>query len=75
VCSSVLWCVTYQINVSKHNFSLYKPFIEAGKTVNIDLSGEAACCTSTTDCSIFANKTCVLASSCCCLCVDLRWRD
>jgi hypothetical protein len=50
----------YQINVSKHNFSLYKPFIEAGKTVNIDLSGEAACCTSTSDCTILANKTCVL---------------
>ena len=53
----------YQINVSKHNFSLYKPFIEAGKTVNIDLSGDLSTTSrlpSTTDCTTLANKTCVL---------------
>ena len=27
-----------------------------GKTVNIDLSGEGACCTNTTDCKILENK-------------------
>ena len=49
-------CSTGQINVSKHNFSGYKAFLDAGKSVNVDLSGEAACCASKDDCTILENK-------------------
>ena len=50
-------CSTGTINVSRLNFSGYASFVNAGKTVNIDLSGEAACCANTTDCTIWANRT------------------
>ena len=49
-------CSTGTVNVSRHNFSGYAPWLEAGKTVNIDLSGGAECCTSETDCKILENK-------------------
>lgn len=49
-------CKTGQINVSAHNFSGYKPFLQAGKSVNVDLSGEAACCASKDDCTILEHK-------------------
>ena len=42
-------CTSGQIDVSRHNLSAYAPFLRAGKTVNVDLSGEAACCASTAD--------------------------
>ena len=42
-------CTTGQINASRYNFSGYRPFLEAGKEVNIDLSGDAACCASEAD--------------------------
>lgn len=51
-------CATGSISGSKEhlNFSVYAPWLAAGKTVNIDLSGEAACCSSTSDCKILENK-------------------
>ena len=49
-------CATGQINVSRHNFSNFAPFIRAGKTVNVDISGAATCCLSKTNCTMLENK-------------------
>ena len=49
-------CRTGSINVSRHNFSSWAPFRAPGKTMNVDLSGEAACCKNATDCTMLKNK-------------------
>jgi|EP01047_Picozoa_sp_COSAG01_P072431 hypothetical protein len=49
-------CSSGQIDVGRHNLSAYAAFLETGRTVNVDLSGVAACCRSTTDCAILENK-------------------
>lgn len=49
-------CTSGQIDVARHNLSAYAPFLRAGKSVNVDLSGEAACCRSATDCTILEHK-------------------
>ena len=54
-------CTSGQIDVARHNLSAYAPFLRAGKTVNVDLSGEAACCASETDCTILENKEALAA--------------
>eukprot|EP01046_Picozoa_sp_COSAG06_P000633 COSAG06_NODE_18_length_34640_cov_31.179989_9_plen_398_part_00 len=49
-------CTSGQIDVDRHNLSAYAPFLRSGRTVNVDLSGAAACCRSKTDCTILENK-------------------
>ena len=38
------------------NLSYYTPFTEAGKSVNVDINGYAACCVSPSHCTILENK-------------------
>ena len=40
----------------QHNLTRYAPFVAAGRSVNMDLNGYAACCRNTTDCTILENK-------------------
>ena len=42
--------------MSRHNLSAYAPFLQTGRSVNVDLSGTAACCRSEADCTIRENK-------------------
>ena len=50
-------CATGRLNVSTNwNLSGFSAYRAAGKEVNVQLSGGAACCKSPSDCTILANK-------------------
>ena len=50
-------CATGRLNVSSNwNLSGFSAYRAAGKEVNVQLSGGAACCKSPSDCTILANK-------------------
>jgi hypothetical protein len=54
---AIINCATGRLNVSASwNLSDFGAYLRAGKEVNVQLAGGAACCKSNTSCPILANK-------------------